>query len=132
MGLSAISFSLLKRESALHLHPRLTPEARTVARLSFIFATVGVTLILLVFGVWDARRIGRSHAACASRDVSLMASSRLLVWGIAVSVAGLVLVPAAHAPEVRFALIGADLVLGAAVLILRREAHRTTHDLRGS
>ena len=99
--------------------------------MSFIFATVGVTLILLGFSLWDARRIGRSHAACASRDVSLMASTRLLVWGIAVSVVALVLVPAAHAPEARIALVSADLVLIAAVLLLRREAHRSTHDLRG-
>lgn len=100
--------------------------------MSFVFAAVGVTLILLAFGAWDARRIARSHAECASRDIGLMASARLLVWAIALSVAGLVLVPAAHAPEARIALIGADLVLGAAVLILRREAHRTTHYLRGS
>ena len=99
--------------------------------MSFVFAAVGVTLILLVFGVLDARRIGRAHGDCASRDIGLMASTRLLVWAIALSVAGLVLVPAAHAPEARIALIGADLVFGAAVLILRREAHRTTHDFRG-
>ena len=98
--------------------------------MSFIFASLGITIVLAAFGVWDARRIARRHAQCASRDISLMASTRLLVWGIAVSVAALVLVPAAHAPEARIALVSADLVLIAAVLLLRREAHRTTHALR--
>ena len=60
-----------------------------------------------------------------------MASSRLLVWGIALSLAAAVLVPAAHALEARVALVGADLVFGAAVLLLHREARRSTHDVRG-
>lgn len=110
--------------------PARAPAARTVARLSFIFAAAGITLILLVFGAWDARRIARSHAECASRDISLVASTRLLVWAIALSVAGLVLVPAAHAPEVRIVFVGADLILAVALLLLRRQAQRSAHALR--
>lgn len=95
--------------------------------MSFIFATVGISLILLLFGVRDARRIRGSHGECAAFDVSVMASTRFLVWGIAISVAVLALLPAASATEARIAVVGADLVLVAVVLLLRREARRSTH-----
>ena len=98
--------------------------------MSFIFAAAGITLILLAFGLWEGRRIGRTHGRCASRDISLMASMRLVIWAMAMSIAGLVLVPAAHAPEVRIAFVSADLMLGAAVYLLRRQAQRAMHDVR--
>jgi hypothetical protein len=68
---------------------------------------------------------------CASNDISHMASRRLLVWAIAMSIAGLVLVPAAHEPAVRTAFLVADLVLGVALLLLRRQAQRSSHQVRG-
>ncbi len=95
--------------------------------MSFIFATAGITLILLLFGVRDARQIRRTHAVCAARDVSLMASTRLLVWGIGMSLAVLALLPAASATEARVAVVGADVVLVIAVVLLRREAKSLTH-----
>lgn len=99
--------------------------------MSFIFAIAGITLILSLFGVRDARRIRRSHAECAARDINLMASTRLLVWGIGMSLAVLALLPAASATEARIALVGADVVLVAAVVLLQREARRSTHVRHG-
>lgn len=99
-------------------------------RLSFIFATAVVTLILLLLGLWDARRIRRSHGACASRDIGLMASQRLLVWVIALSAIDIALIPAARALAI--AIVTADVVLMIGVLFLRRQMHGVAHDLRAA
>ncbi|MDQ2951904.1 MAG: hypothetical protein M3R54_06535 [Chloroflexota bacterium] len=98
--------------------------------MSFIFATAIVTLILLVFGLGEARRIRRSHGTCASRDIGIMASQRLLVWVIALSVIDVALVPAARA--LAFPIVTADMVLVIGVLYLRRQMHRFAHDLRAA
>jgi hypothetical protein len=100
--------------------------------MSLLAASVACTLILVLFGFRDAHRIRMTHGGCAQYDVASLAAARLLSWGIVMSVVALALLPAASGIEARLLILVSDVVLGGAVLVIKRADRAHMHTLRGS
>jgi uncharacterized sodium:solute symporter family permease YidK len=95
--------------------------------MSVLVASLGCTLILVLFGFREADRIRRTHGSCAQLDLASFAAARLLSWAIVMSVVALALLPAASGADTRLLIIAGDVVLGSAVFVIRRANRARVH-----
>lgn len=98
--------------------------------MTFAFVAFFLALSATLFGLRQVRALRRTHGpGCVERDEGHAWAGRLLTWGVAMSIAGIALVPGASDPQAIAALLALDIPLIAGVVVLRRRERWLPHEL---